>query len=164
MLSGGYHFNDDARRTQGTIGNNLFEKRDMNSLFIDTVFKYDGWAFQGSYMNRMSDDPITLKDAALNPSDFSEMRFVYVGSGFDTQLSYLFETNYELIGRFSQQEPHDSIGHLTPKTNQFTLRITKYIWEHALKLQAEVTKTDLNYFDNSKDNNWYFRFQVEIGI
>lgn len=159
LFAGGYHFNQKARRTQGTIGNNLFEKRDMTSLFFDTVFKYDGLAFQGSYMNRKSGDPITV-----NPDDFSDTRFVYVGNGYDAQLSYLFHNNYELIGRYSHQEPHKDIEELTPQLNQYTLGITKYIWEHALKLQAEVTKTELNYFDNSQDDNWYIRFQVEIGI
>ena len=159
MLSGGYHFNQKARRTQGTLGNNLFEKRDLTSLFLDAVFKYDGWAFQGSYMNRIADDPITV-----NPIDVNDSRFVYVGSGFYKKLSYLFVNNYELIARFSYQKPNKTFESLTPQTNQYTFGVTKYIWEHALKLQAEVTKTDLNYFDNSSDNDWYVRFQVEIGI
>ncbi|MGJ8593957.1 MAG: porin [Aquaticitalea sp.] len=159
MLSGVYHYNEKARRTQGTIGNELFEKRDLKSLFVDTVFKYDGWAFQAAYMNRTADNPITI-----NPADINELRYAYVGDGYDTQLSYLFENNYELIGRYSHQKPNDKIANLTPQTNQYSLGITKYIWEHSLKLQTEITKTDLNYFDNSKAENWYVRFQVEIGI
>ncbi|MCK7591373.1 OprO/OprP family phosphate-selective porin [Subsaxibacter sp. CAU 1640] len=159
MFSGSYHYNEKARRTQGTLGNDLFERRDLKSLLLDAVFKYDGWAFQTAYMNRMTDNPITI-----NPEDAAEQRFAYVGDGYDAQLSYLFDNNYEVIGRFSHQKPHEDIERLTPQTNQYSLGLTKYIWEHSLKLQAEVTKTDLNYFDSSNRENWYVRFQVEIGI
>lgn len=159
MVSGVYHYNQKARRTQGTLGNDLFEEHDMKSVLLDAIFKYNGWAFQTDYMTRMANNPISL-----NPDDTSETRFIFVGSGFDTQLSYLFENNVELIGRFSRQTPHKTIENLTPQTNQYTFGVTKYIWEHSLKLQAELTKTDLNYFDNSTKENWYLRFQVEIGI
>lgn len=159
MFSGVYHYNEKARRTQGTIGNELFDRRDMKSMLFDMMFKYEGWAFQGAYMNRMANNPITI-----NPEDVTDLRYAYVGDGYDAQLSYLFMNNYEIIGRYSHQEPNDKIAALTPKTNQYSLGVTKYIWEHALKLQAEVTRTDFNYFDNSTGEDWYVRFQVEIGI
>ncbi|WP_179317561.1 porin [Winogradskyella undariae] len=159
MLSGVYHYNNNARRTRGTIGDDLFEQRDMQSLFLDAIVKYNGWAFQTAYMERRADDPITF-----NPDDLLDSEYVFTGNGFDTQLSYIFKNNYEVIGRFSHQEPHEDIEALTPQTNQYSLGVTKYIWEHALKLQAEVTNTELNYLDNSQTNNWYLRFQVEIGI
>ena len=159
MLSGVYHYNNNARRTRGTIGDDLFEARDVQSLFFDAIVKYNGWAFQTAYMQRTADDPITF-----NPDDALDSEYVFTGSGFDTQLSYIFPSNYEVIGRYSYQEPHKDIEALTPQTNQYSLGVTKYIWEHALKLQAEVTSTELNYLDSSTTNNWYFRFQVEIGI
>ena len=159
MLSGVYHFNNNARRTRGTIGDDLYEQRDLQSVLLDAVLKYNGWAFQTAYMNRTTDDPITI-----NPEDASDSRYVFVGHGFDTQLSYIFENNYEVIGRFSYQEPHKKIETLTPQTNQYSLGVTKYIWEHSLKLQAEVTNSEFNYFDSSTSNDWYLRFQIEIGI
>ncbi|MGJ8551086.1 porin [Winogradskyella wichelsiae] len=159
MLSGVYHYNNNARRTRGTIGDDLFEARDIQSLFFDAIVKYNGWAFQTAYMQRTADNPVTF-----NPDDVLDSEYVFTGSGFDTQLSYIFKSNYEVIGRFSHQEPHKDIEALTPQTNQYSLGVTKYIWEHALKLQAEVTNTELNYLDSSTTNNWYLRFQVEIGI
>jgi len=159
MLSGVYHYNNKARRTRGTIGDDLYEQRDIQSLFIDAIMKYNGWAFQTAYMQRTADDPITI-----NPEDALESRYVFAGHGFDAQLSYIFPSNYELVGRYSYQEPHKDIEALTPQTNQYSLGLTKYIWEHSLKLQAEITNTELNYVDASTVNNWYLRFQVEIGI
>ena len=159
MFSGVYHFNNDARKTAGTIGNELFEQRNMQSLLFDAIGKYNGWAFEGAFMMRSANNPITM-----NPEEASDVEYVFTGHGFDAQLSYLFLNNYEIIGRFSHQNPHSDIELLAPKTNQYTLGITKYIWEHALKLQAEVTNTHFQYFDHSKINDWYIRFQVEIGI
>ncbi|SDH79905.1 porin [Winogradskyella thalassocola] len=159
MLSGVYHYNNNARRTRGTIGDELFAQRDIQSLFLDAIVKYNGWAFQTAYMQRTADDPITF-----NPDDALDSQYVFTGNGFDTQLSYIFKNNYEVIGRYSYQEPHKDIEVLTPQTNQYSLGVTKYIWEHALKLQAEVTNTELNYLDSSSTSNWYLRFQVEIGI
>ena len=89
-------------------------------MFVDAVFKYDGWAFQGAYMNRLSNNPITI-----NPDDIDELRYADVGEGYDAQLSYLFENNYEVIGRFSNQKPNEKIENLTPQTNQYSLGLTK---------------------------------------
>jgi hypothetical protein len=51
---------------------------------------------------------------------------------------------------------------LAPNSKQYTVGLTKYIWEHTFKLQSELTFDTLNYFDGSTKNNWYLRFQVEI--
>lgn len=131
----------------------------MTSILLDAMFKYKGLSFQTSFMQRTAQNPITV-----NPNNNNETQFVFVGNGFDTQLSYIFDNNYEVISRFSHQKPFQSIENLTPQNNQYTLGITKYIWEHALKIQAELTKTNLNHFNNTKQENWYLRFQVEIGI
>jgi hypothetical protein len=159
LISGAYHFNEKARRTQGTLGNTLFESRDMTSLLLDAMFKYKGLAIQTSYMQRKSQNPITF-----NPNNINQTQFVYIGNGFDTQFSYLFGNNYEIISRISHQKPFETIKNLTPQTNQYTLGVTKYIWEHALKIQTEITRTDLNFVNNTSRENWYLRFQVEIGI
>ena len=159
MISGAFHFNEKARRTQGTLGNTLFENRDMTSILLDAMFKYKGFSFQTAYMERSAQNPNTV-----NPTNTNENQFVFVGNGFDTQLSYIFENNYEVITRFSHQKPFQSIENLIPKSNQYTLGITKYIWEHALKIQTELTKTNLNHINNTNQENWCLRFQVGIGI
>jgi hypothetical protein len=53
---------------------------------------------------------------------------------------------------------------LAPNTNQYSVGVTKYIWEHAFKAQLEATLDDVSYFDGTSKKNWYVRFQVEIGI
>lgn len=159
LLSGAFHQNNLARREQGQLGQDLFEQRTMKSVFLDALFKYKGWSFMSTYMSRTAKNPITF-----NPEDISESNFVYVGDGMDYQLSYIFRTNYEVIGRFSPQKVDSNIQALTPNTKQFTLGVTKYLWEHAFKLQAEVTYNQLEYSDSVTKNNLYFRFQLEFGI
>lgn len=159
MISGAYQFNDKARRTQGQLGRDLFEKRDMESLLLDGMLKYNGWSFFTAYMQRVSSNPVTY-----NPEDTSDMRYVFTGHGFDYQLSYLFPSNYSVIGRFSTQKPGKNIEYLTPAINQYAIGVTKYIWEHAFKAQMEFSYDDLNYLDGTSNYLWYVRFQVEIGI
>lgn len=159
MLSGAYQYNDKARRTQGQLGNDLFEKRDMQSLLLDAMLKYRGWAFMSAYMQRVADNPITV-----NPDDSGDIQFVYTGSGFDYQLSYLFPSNYEVIGRFSTQTINRDIKNFVPDTTQYSIGVTRYIWEHGFKAQLELNYDDLSYLDGSSLQNWYVRFQIEIGI
>lgn len=159
MLSGAFQQNNHARRTQGQLGSDLFEQRTMKAVMIDALLKYNGWAFMSSYMSRTAKDPVTF-----NPEDITEFNYVYTGSGFDYQASYLFQSHYEIIGRFSNQKVNKDIKEFAPDAKQYSIGLTKYIWEHAFKLQGELTLDDLNYIDGTNKKNWYLRFQVEIGI
>lgn len=132
----------------------------MKSVLLDAMLKYNGWAATASYMSRT-----TNKNAVtINPDDATDLSYAFVGSGYDYQLSYNFPSNYEIIGRFSTQKVGDDIKDFAPDAKQYSLGVTKYIWEHAFKLQTELTFDTLNYVDGSSKNNWYLRFQIEIGI
>ncbi|UOX32894.1 OprO/OprP family phosphate-selective porin [Flavobacterium sediminilitoris] len=159
MLSGVYHQNNRAVRTQGQLGNELFAPKTMRSLFVDALLKYNGWSFMSTYMQRDAKDLITY-----NPNDITDFNYVFAGEGMDYQLSYVFPSNYEIVGRFSTQNVKNEIKALTPDTKQFSLGLTRYLWEHAFKLQAEVTYSQLDYLNNVTKNNWYTRIQLEIGI
>lgn len=159
LFSGAYQFNNKGRRTQGQLGTELYDKRDMQSILLDAMLKYSGWSFQTAYMQRIADNPVTF-----NPLDESDVQYVFTGHGFDYQLSYIFPSDYEIIGRFSTQRVEDDIHFYTPHTNQYSLGLTKYIWEHSFKMQGEFTLNDMEYFNGSNRQDWYIRFQVEIGI
>lgn len=160
LLSGAFQQNNHAKRTQGQLGNDLYEERTMKAVMLDAMLKYNGWAAMSSYMSRAT----SRNAVTVNPEDSSQSNFAYVGSGFDYQLSYNFPSNYEVIGRYSTQKLGKDIQALAPNSKQYTVGLTKYIWEHSFKLQSELTFDTLNYFDGSIKNNWYVRFQVEIGI
>ena len=160
MFSGAFQQNNHSQRTQGQLGNNLYEKRTTKSVMLDAMLKYNGWSAMSSYMSRSAtESPITF-----NPIDATDFNYVYVGNGFDYQLSYLFQNDYEIIGRYSIQHVNEAIQDFAPHSKQYSLGITKYIWEHTFKLQTELTY-DTKHFNTGKSaDDWYVRFQVEIGI
>ncbi len=160
LLSGGFQQNNHALRTQGQLGDDLFEARTIKSVFIDAMVKYQGWAAMSAYMSRNTSESAFT----TNPLDTSDFNYVYTGSGFDYQLSYVFKNNYEVAGRYSLQKVHREIEQLAPDNKQLSFGVTKYIWDHKFKLQTELTYDMLDYYDGSSKNNWYVRFQVEIGI
>lgn len=159
MISGAFSQNNNALRSQGQLGNSLFEARTLQSLFFDAMFKYNGWSATAAYMSRITNDPITV-----NPLDISKRQAVFVGQGLDTQLSYLFHSNYQLIGRFSSQRVHDDIQTISPDINEYTIGLSKYLFGHKIKVQTELSYDNVMNYNGSGDNNWYARFQVEIGV
>lgn len=161
MISGAYSYNDRAHRTQGMLGDDIAGKGTANiqSLFLDAMLKYQGWSLMYAYMNRNSD-----KTMFYNPTDVTDFNYVYDGHGMDFQGSYTFPKHWEVIGRFSKQKVDKEIFEFTPNANQYSLGLTKYIWEHAFKLQAEFTYEQQKFYNLEKKNNWYARFQIEIGI
>ncbi|WP_430612099.1 porin [Flavobacterium sp. JP2137] len=162
MLSGTYHQNNNANLSQGQLGEQLFEARRFNALLLDGILKYNGWAAMLSYMNRMTDDPITN---GVDSNGAAASNYVFAGHGMDYQLSYLFPNNYELIGRYSMQKVQDELfDRNVPNTNQYSIGVTKYLWEHAFKIQTELTFDELRYQSGNQKNNWYLRVQFEIGI
>lgn len=84
----------------------------------------------------------------------------------DFQLSRLFQNNYEIIGRYSFQNRNQDMPISVLSNKQYSFGLTRYIWEHALKLQAEITYDvrETRFFNNPKTDSWYLRFQVEMGI
>lgn len=163
MLAGTFHHNNKAQNSQGQTGNKLVEPKSFNSLMLDGIVKYNGWAGMISYMNRTLDDASSLK-VLDTPSD--GYNYVFAGQGMDYQLSYLFPSNYEVIGRVSTQKMKDQLyeNFKLPNTTQFSLGANKYLWEHTFKLQAEITYDKQSFYQGPTKDNWYFRLQFEIGI
>lgn len=159
LLSGAFQQNNRAVRTNGQLGNLLYEPKTLRSYFADFMFKYNGWAFMSAYMQRESTDLVTY-----NPDDVTQFNYVYAGKGMDYQLSYIFKNDFEIIGRFSNQNVHKEIKPFKPDLKQYSFGVTKYLREHAFKLQAEVTMDEKEYYSGDVQNNWYLRLQLEIGI
>lgn len=160
MFSGAFQQNNHARRTQGQLGNDLYEKRTMRSVLLDAMFKYNGWAAMSSFMSRTT----TENAVTFDPTDITKSNYAFVGNGFDYQLSYNTPSNYEFITRYSIQKVGKDIRNFAPNSKQLSFGLTRYIWEHTFKLQTEVTFDTLEYIDGTTKNNWYLRCQVEIGI
>jgi hypothetical protein len=161
-----YHYNENALRQAGQLGNDLYTPRDLTSFEADVLFKHHGWAFYGEYMTRDTDAPITVNAS-------NSTRTVYVGRGLLLQGSYLFRNNVELAARYAQTKPEESIYNdpaypsvNTKQTDQIEAGITKYVNGHRLKFQGNIIyniPTDLR-LNMKEDGFWSAVFQIELGI
>ena len=159
FLAGVFSQNNAAKKSQGQLGEELFEARTTSNIFLESVLKYQGYSLAITYMARRSSaNPLTF-----NPSNPLDTRYAWLGEGVDYQGSYLFPSNYELIFRHSSLIPHQKILDFEPKRREFTIGLTKYLWEHAFKLQSELTWQKAEKFGKTQ-NQWYLRLQIEMGI
>lgn len=157
-LAGGYHYNESAWRTAGTLGKDLYEGRSLSSIIADLVFKYKGFALTAEYISRTTANPITINSSGSE-------RIVYVGEGKLIQASYIFKSNFEIAARYAVVTPKSSIRDRENQLENITLGITKYLNKHRLKLQGNVLyNMETDMIVNETSNNWGFMFQVELGI
>ncbi|MGM8362405.1 porin [Flavobacterium sp. ARAG 55.4] len=159
MISGAFSQNNNALRKQGQLGSELFEPRTIKSLFFDTMLKYRGWSAIGAYMSSMCNDPVTV-----NPLDVTKTQSVFVGYGIDTQLSYVFPSNYQIGARFSIQKADDEIHANVPDADEYAIGVSRYILGHKLKVQTEFSYKNDKFYSGDTKGTWYVRGQVEIGI
>jgi phosphate-selective porin OprO and OprP len=167
-LAATYSLNDLAARQAGQLGNDLYASTTIRNYELDMLFKYNGWAWYNEYMKRDSNSPVTVSTA-----DPTKFRYIYVGEGFLTQLSYLFKNNVEIAGRFTMITPDASLYKNVelfpinePQTTQVEVGVTKYLVGHRLKIQGNVLYGERTDMKTNSYTSGYVSgiFQVEIGI
>lgn len=165
-LAATYSFNDKAVRQAGQLGNDLYQPSGIRNFEVDALFKYNGWAWYNEYMERDADRPVTINAS-------SATRYIYVGKGYLSQLSYLFKNNVEVAGRYSAIVPFSPI-YANPEfpsisekqLEQIELGITKYIVGHRVKVQGNIIRAYRKNLANdaSEGGFWSAIFQIELGI
>ncbi len=156
MVAVNYDTNKNAVKTRSNLGSfmlndvGLFET-DINTFFFDGMFKYSGFSFMWEYANRDAEDPIAKNSDGSETGDV-----VWVGNGLNLQTGYLFKSNWEVSGRYTNINLDDLVGR-NPET-QYTLGLSKFLAGHKLKVQ-----TDLSYLsvDGGSDELMY-RLQFDI--
>ena len=152
-----YDHNNNAVRTRSNMGSYMvtdtgFYETNINTLFIDAMFKYKGFSLMAEYAERDAKDPIAKN------SDGSETgAVVQVGEGINIQSGYLFKNNWEISGRYSNVTLDENITSTMPE-NQYTVGLSKFIVGHSLKLQTDVSLIDVA---NQGDKILY-RLQFDI--
>jgi hypothetical protein len=163
-----YSFNAETSRQGGQLGNDLYEVRSLENMEADILVKYRGWAWYNEYMSRDTDNPVTV-----NASDATKTRYVNVGRGYLSQLSYLFGNNVEVAGRYSTTIPMASLYRNSEypalaekRLEQVELCVTKYLNRHRVKVQGNIVyATRTNMADESYASGfWSAIFQIELGI
>jgi hypothetical protein len=156
-LAVSYDHNNNAVKTRSNMGDYMdtdtgFFETNINTLFIDTMFKYKGFSFMGEYADRDAKDPFAKNSDGSLTGDI-----VQVGKGYNFQTGYLLKNGWEISARYTNIElDKDITGEDVEK--QFTLGLSRYIVGHSLKVQS-----DISYLTQDNNNDEImFRFQVDI--
>jgi phosphate-selective porin OprO and OprP len=158
-VAAGYHYNESARRTAGTLGKDLYQSRNLEAFIADMLLKYQGFAVTAEYITRQTDAPIT-RNAQL------EERSIYVGEGKMVQLSYVTKNDFEFAGRYALISPFSAIADRELEQQEMGIGVTKYLRKHRVKLQGNLfynQSTNLTS-DQIVNRNWAPMFQIEFGI
>ena len=157
MLAATYDSNQNAVKNRSNQGSYMtndvgFYETNINTLFLDAMFKYNGFSFMGEYANRDAKDPIAKNSDGTETGDV-----VQIGDGVNLQAGYLFNSNWEVSGRYTNITLDENITGRNPET-QYTLGLSKYIVGHKLKVQTDVSYLSV---DGGSDELMY-RLQFDI--
>ena len=158
MVGFTYNFNENAVRERGFAGDymirtdeTLFETN-QTTLFVDAMYKYNGFSFMGEYAKRTADNVIATETDGVTPTG----DVVLTGNALNLQAGFLFKSNYEIAGRFTTVD-YESITESLP-SKQYTLGVNRFLVGHKLKVQSDLSYTTVD----GQKNNITFRLGFDI--
>ncbi len=149
MLGFTCNFNEEAVRERGFAGDYMIRTdetiygTDQTTIFVDAMYKYNGFSFMGEYAKRTADNEIATEIDGVTPTG----DVVLTGNALNLQAGYLFKNNYEIAGRYTTLE-FESVTGKDP-TKQYTLGFNKFVLGHKLKIQSDLSYTTV---DGEADN------------
>jgi len=149
MVGFTYNFNENAVRERGFAGDYMIRtdetifETNQTTIFVDAMFKHNGFSFMGEYARRTADTVIATEADGVTPTG----DIVLTGNALNLQAGYLFKNNYEIAGRFTTLD-YESITETLP-SKQYTLGFNRFLVGHKLKVQSDLSYTTL---DGQKDN------------
>jgi phosphate-selective porin OprO/OprP len=152
-----YDFNNNASKTRSNQGAYMlndtgFYSTNISTLFVDAMYKHKGFSFMAEYANRDAKDPFAKNsDGTLTGDE------VQVGNGLNLQTGYLLSKTVEVSARYTNISLDKNITGKGAE-NQYTLGLSKYIAGHSLKVQTDVSYTDIGF----SANQLLYRLQVDI--
>ena len=152
-----YDFNNNASKTRSNQGsymlnNTGFYSTDISTVFMDAMFKFKGFSLMAEYADRDAKDPFAKNSDGTLTGDI-----IQVGSGFNLQSGYLLSKTVEVSARYTNISLDKNITGKGAE-NQYTLGLSKYVSGHSLKVQTDVSYTDIGF----KTNQLLWRLQVDI--
>ena len=154
-LAATYDNNQNSVRERGQKGsfisdsNGNFFGKDLNTIFIDMMFKYQGLSIMGEYANKKTsdDDPFVFD---LEENLIGEF---YTGTAINLQLGYMFENNVEIAVRYTEVDADTANDEV-----HYTLGLNKFFVGHKLKIQTDFSLINIDGGQNSA----LWRTQVDI--
>lgn len=152
-----YDFNNNAVKTRSNQGSymvndNGFYETNISTVFVDAMLKYQGFSLMAEYADRNAEDPYAKNSDGTLTGDV-----VQVGNALNSQVGYLFKSNWEISGRFTTIKMDKNI---TGKDieNQYTFGVSKYIVGHKLKVQSDISHLEVT----NGNNELMYRLQFDI--
>ena len=149
-----FDYNDGAVRRGGQLGSFVedslgnYAENSLMTLFVDAIFKYNGVSVMTAYGTKSADKNIEGTSSKFN-----------TGSAFNFQVGYLFKNNVEVAGRYTiVRKDNDTFSGLNDQ-NEYTLGLSKYISDHNLKVQTDISRT---HAPDVEDGVWRYRIQCEM--
>ena len=148
-----YDINKGASRAQGQLKDFLDVNSDLETIFIDAMFKYNGLSIMAEYADK------TVKNGALSGfNSDGDLTYFYTGDAINFQVGYLFKSNFEVATRYTSVNPESlDVGN---DNQQYTLGFSKYISGHTFKVQSDITLIK----EDTEADEFMFRFQIEMGF
>ena len=152
-----YDFNNNASKTRSNQGSYMindtgFYATNISTLFIDAMYKHKGFSFMAEYANRDAEDAFAKNsDGSLTGDE------VQIGHGLNLQTGYLLSKTVEVSARYTNISLDKKTTGKSAE-NQYTLGLSKYISGHSLKVQTDLSYTDIGF----KTNQLLYRLQVDI--
>lgn len=155
-----YDINNNAVKDRSNMGSYMliddglgYYETNINSIFIDAMFKYQGFSFMAEYANRQADNPIAVNSDGSETGDV-----VDVGDGLNLVSGYLFDNDVELTGRYTAISLEKEITG-SDLQSQYTFGLSKYFKGHKLKVQTDVSYLDV---ENNDTSGLMYRMQFEL--
>ncbi|MFY0689891.1 MAG: FmdC precursor [Cyclobacteriaceae bacterium] len=145
--------NIGASKEQGFKGDYIQELQNLQTIYIDAMFKFKGFSSMLELAERkvINGNPVGT-DEVGNPIAF------ITGTAGNLQAGYLFKNNYEIAARFTGIRPENN--NWSDDYNVMTLGFSKYIVGHNLKFQSDVSLIN----NDQSDDQFRFRFQAELAF
>jgi len=128
-----------------------YHQTNVNTVFVDAMFKYQGFSLMAEYAYRGAVDPIAFDEHG------GEL-IVQVGNGLNLMSGYLFENNWEITGRYTSIELDKNITGKDLET-QYTMGVSKYFKGHKLKIQS-----DISYLTIANDPNGRLMYRMQFDV
>lgn len=156
MLGATYDINKNAVKTRSNMGSYMqtdtgFYETDIQTVFVDGMFKYSGFSLMGEYAWREADSPVALNSNGTPTGDV-----VLEGTALNLQAGYLFPSNWEVAARITDLD-YDAVTNASDAT-QYTLGLSRYVVGHKLKIQTDISLLNR---DTAADE-LMFRLQMDL--
>ena len=144
-----YDINKNAVKSRSNMGSYMIQssgglfETDITTIFLDGVIKYNGFALTGEYANRDADQIEALEEDGRTKTG----AVVGAGSALNIQGSYLFKSNFEITARYTNIN-FKEITRLSD-LKQITFGVSKYVVGHSLKIQADISLSNVNRIKNN---------------